>query len=1123
MKKRAFKAALLFVEITAIAAAVFAAIAAYLYMRLQQGPVSLGAFKQSAAFAIERRLPQGYDAKIGGLELAQHNERFLVQVRALEIYDADGAPVAGADNVAFVFDASDILARRFGPQTIDAVGAEFRIVRNEEQDLKIPAARGRQGRPLFPSSDQLVDRRLLNSAFQRADMRDAKVTFFDVASGRAWVSENASLGLVRTNAGIEGALSGAIDLGEATASIDAAARYDEADGMIALDIAGESFPIGDLLTMFYGDAAAVVAAPVSGAASIELASNGDVRASAFNARIGEGLLTIAGADAPIRFVEWETGFDPEGNRFTIDRFAYDVAGNSGTATGTVALEFGDDIRDPQRVLFDINAKDLVVTLPGRLPAPLPVNAARADGDYDITTRTISLDALTMQLLDIVVEGAFSFMAPREDENGKTPSPGVVASLTVDGALDPPRLLRVWPLGVAMGARDWIEERLETATINNIEAAMDLKAGAVNEDGLVPDEAMIVTFDVAGAKAYYVEKMTPLTNASGSGVLRGNSFVLTADRAQVGDVAISKGEIEFPVFIPKWQPTFIRFTAAGRSEDILGVLDEEPLFLLSKTNLSPDQFRGEASTRVEIMRPNKRHVDPEEYEYRGEASFNGMTIDGFAGDVALTGSKGTVSLKPRSLTVKAEALLTDAPIDVVWKKNFFEQDGPSEISIAGVVDAGVGDAFGLSLRQYLRGPINVNARATGEIGQFDTLALTADFSTAAMSFDLLGWRKSAGSPVTGDLEIAFDGAATNVRRIDLRGDGVAINGVAGLENGVLEAVSFPVFQLAGAADVNIAGLRQESGELGLTVTGDYFNAGSAIMQFMEGGGDQADSEDSWGRGLSLTARLDELELRNGIRYRDTSLDFWRNDKALQVLEFSALSANGAPLKASLAQMGAEEGPDRRIIARSSDLGGFLNGLMGFSSLQGGEGSLALLFGGDDIDGMTGELEARGLHVVDAPLLARIFSAGSLDGLANLVQGEGIDLSYAYGEFDYRDAMLALRDFRATGPSVGMTAEGAVSFETGGEIALNGAVAPVYQLNSALGAAPIIGDILVGKEGEGLLALSYSVSGERAAPNVFVNPLSALTPGIFRQLFQPAGAPELAPASEPVPVEAIQSEE
>jgi AsmA-like C-terminal region len=167
------------------------------------------------------------------------------------------------------------------------------------------------------------------------------------------------------------------------------------------------------------------------------------------------------------------------------------------------------------------------------------------------------------------------------------------------------------------------------------------------------------------------------------------------------------------------------------------------------------------------------------------------------------------------------------------------------------------------------------------------------------------------------------------------------------------------------------------------------------------------------------------------------------------------------------------------------------------------------------GFSGELEARNLQVMDAPLLARIFSAGSLDGLANLMNGDGIEFNYAYGLFDYANGVVTVDEMRATGSSVGITADGYVDIRAGGESDLSGAVAPVYALNSVLGNAPIIGDILIGKKGEGILAFTYRVSGATGDPTVFVNPLSALTPGIFRQLMQPGRVAKPDPEEEPEP--------
>ena len=47
-------------------------------------------------------------------------------------------------------------------------------------------------------------------------------------------------------------------------------------------------------------------------------------------------------------------------------------------------------------------------------------------------------------------------------------------------------------------------------------------------------------------------------------------------------------------------------------------------------------------------------------------------------------------------------------------------------------------------------------------------------------------------------------------------------------------------------------------------------------------------------------------------------------------------------------------------------------------------------------------------------------------------------------------------------------------------------------------PIIGNILTG--GEGVVAANYTVKGTVKEPKYFVNPLSILTPGIFKEFWK-----------------------
>ena len=52
-------------------------------------------------------------------------------------------------------------------------------------------------------------------------------------------------------------------------------------------------------------------------------------------------------------------------------------------------------------------------------------------------------------------------------------------------------------------------------------------------------------------------------------------------------------------------------------------------------------------------------------------------------------------------------------------------------------------------------------------------------------------------------------------------------------------------------------------------------------------------------------------------------------------------------------------------------------------------------------------------------------------------------------------------------------------------------------------PVLGQILSGGEGEGILAMTFTLSGPARDPSLSVNPLSLLAPGFLRNIFRPSG--------------------
>jgi len=101
-------------------------------------------------------------------------------------------------------------------------------------------------------------------------------------------------------------------------------------------------------------------------------------------------------------------------------------------------------------------------------------------------------------------------------------------------------------------------------------------------------------------------------------------------------------------------------------------------------------------------------------------------------------------------------------------------------------------------------------------------------------------------------------------------------------------------------------------------------------------------------------------------------------------------------------------------------------------------------------------------------------------------------------------------------VGVSADGYID-RPKNLVALKGSMVPAYGLNSVLSNIPLLGDILASKKGEGIIGITYSATGNADEPKISVNPLSVLTPGILRRIFEgrmpnPANAPSNAPGAQ-----------
>ncbi len=103
----------------------------------------------------------------------------------------------------------------------------------------------------------------------------------------------------------------------------------------------------------------------------------------------------------------------------------------------------------------------------------------------------------------------------------------------------------------------------------------------------------------------------------------------------------------------------------------------------------------------------------------------------------------------------------------------------------------------------------------------------------------------------------------------------------------------------------------------------------------------------------------------------------------------------------------------------------------------------------------------------------------------------------------------------GAVLGATLRGKVDYGAQ-RVNLGGTYIPLQGLNNMLGGIPVVGQILSGPRGEGVFGITFAIQGPMARPQVIVNPLSLVAPGIFREMFQMTNpTPTVQPRMQDVP--------
>jgi hypothetical protein len=463
--------------------------------------------------------------------------------------------------------------------------------------------------------------------------------------------------------------------------------------------------------------------------------------------------------------------------------------------------------------------------------------------------------------------------------------------------------------------------------------------------------------------------------------------------------------------------------------------------------------------------------------------------------------GTLDLDATAdgMTIKGQAQLAGIPAMLDGTMDF--RAGPPDgvvqrISASGRAGAGQLAAAGLDAGNTLFGEIPLKATLTERRNGKGDVSAEADLTSATVAVAPLAWRKPMGVAATARARVLLtDDQLRGIDRIEVEGPGLTLRGSAEAVRGRIATVRL-ARAILGRTDVQGVVSLPEGGPITAALNGPVLDLSAKLTEKTPKAAGPK-TEPPPGPAWRLDGRFARVVLAHDQSATDLVVHAENDGRVLRGLTVTGLTA---PSSRFAARIEPDAKGIRHLTVSAADAGAVLRGTDLVRVMQGGRLNVTGTYDDGAIGHpLTATAEVNDFRVRDAPALAKLLQALTLYGLADVMKGPGVGFSRLVAPFRLDDDGLRLNDARAFSPSLGLTAMGRIDLNA--ETAdIEGTIVPAYFFNSLLGNIPVVGKLFSPERGGGVFAARYRIHGPLADPSVFVNPLSALTPGFLRELFR-----------------------
>lgn len=1011
---------------------------------------------------------------LGGVELVVDAD-FVprLRLRNVELLSPRGVPLALLPELRANLHGRALLEGRIAPRSLTVTGARVSLRRLADGSLDL-SLQGGANMALSPA--EVLD--AIDTAFaqpalagiERVQVDRLNVTLDDARTGQVWNVTGGALRLDQTPDRIEMTIGFGLSAAEGAPPARADMVFSTQKGSRAAELTARLVEVNSRDLAAQTPVLAwlgALNAPISGSFRSRVAADGQVSEMGATLSIGAGALQPTPETRPVAFdgAEIDMRYDPASAEMRFTSITVDSRALRAEANGTAWLK-GMETGYPSAIVGQARITRFEADPEGLFAAPVRLSEGLLDIKLELAPFRLRLGQLTL------IDGAHRISA-RGAIEANAGGWDVALDSDID-AITTDRLLALWPLTLVPRTREWLAENVETGELFDVTAALRLRPGQ--------EPRVSLGYEYRGAEVRFLRTLPPVQDGSGYATIMDNTYTLVVDRGHVtppegGPIDVSGSVLRVPDL--RLKPTRVEIDLRTDSSvtAALSLLDQPPFGFLTKAGRPVDLASGRARLETRLALPLIKNVPLSDIEYTVAGELLDVTSDRVVPDRPLAAARLAVTADRSGLTLAGKGTLSGVPFDASWRQDFGpEAKGRSRVEGSVELSRRFNAAFGIGLPEGSvdgtgQGRIALDIRPGAPVG----FRLESDLAGLRLSIPEVGWSKPAGTRGALSVEGRL-GAPPTVDRLALSAPGLKAEGSVRLrKGGTLDAVTLSQVDLgwfSGAVTLDGRGPGKPVGVRVLSGRADLQRA-----NLSSGGGGR-------GGGAPIEVALDRLTISEGIALTGFRGSFatgggFNGTFSGRVNQGGAITGTVVPMQGRSA-----------FRVRSTDAGAAIASAGIFERGRGGTLDMTLRPEGEP-GSYAGEVDIRDIRVVDAPVLAELLGIISVVGLLEQLGGPGILFGTVTGKFRLKPGVVEIRKGAAVGASLGISAAGLYRTDAK-TVDLQGTISPFYLLNG-------IGQV-VSRRGEGLFGFNYRLRGPSSDPQVTVNPLSILTPGMFRDIFR-----------------------